>query len=497
MVSFTRLPAELQQEIGSPVWRTIAPGIEYREFYLGTPNHLYVARMERKNPHLTLESSLGQGKINGGLETVREMARREDQSINYWDEQWGNRSQVIVAINGFFYDPDTGIPRSGQVKSGWYAKRFDERERDSGFVWTLDRQAFFGECIAHPTRRQVITVLARGTTFLFEGINQPPKGDELIIYTPQFDAYTPTREASLEILVALEQPMIILPAPKMVRGIVRAIVEGNGVTPLLFDHIVLSSRGSTAQALKQSIEIGATIGISQEVRHFQSDCQTPHSFDWSKAYTAIGTNFTFLKAGKFQSFSDVGSVYRVPRTAIAYNDQYIFFIVVDGRQPFESRGMSVVELATFAKTYLGAIWGAGLDGGGSSTMVVLGELKNHPVTETSNSAVPEANVYLWQPIERAVANSLMMVALLPKEQSTSLAAGQSIIVQAGENIPLFAGPGTNFLIFAHVPVGAKGTILEHALNGVLAKGSYWWYVRIDPFEGWIDQQYLRLDADSG
>ncbi len=497
LASFTWSPAARHASADSPIWMEVAPGIEYRQFLLNTPNRVYVARMHRRFPNLTIESSLGQGKVNGGLETVRQMAQREDQSINYWGERWGNRSQAIVAINGFFYDPESGIPRSGLIKSGWYAKRFDERQRDSGFVWTLDRQAFIGSCIAHPTRRQTITVLDNRSSFLFEGINTPAKGEQLIIYTPQFDAFTPFRQASLEILVALEQPMTILPAPNMVLGVVRAIIEGNGNTPLPFDHVVLSSSGANAQAMKQAISVGSKIGISQEVRHFQSDCRTPRPIDWSKAYTAIGTNFTFLIEGRVQSFTDIGSIFRVPRTAIAYNEEYIFFIVVDGRQPFESHGMSIVELAVFAKNYLGATWGAGLDGGGSSTMVVLGELKNHPVTETSPQTLPGAPQTLWPTAERAVANSLIMALVLPKETSEAFEPGEAVVVQANEPIPLFAGPGSDFAIFTHLAPGTSGIILDHALNGVLAKGVYWWNVRFESAEGWISQEYLRVISASG
>ena len=85
-------------------WQTIASGIQYREFSISGPNHIYVARMDRVNPQVTLESSIAQGRLSGGLETVREMAARYDQSISYWGDEWGGRNQVVAAINGFFYD---------------------------------------------------------------------------------------------------------------------------------------------------------------------------------------------------------------------------------------------------------------------------------------------------------------------------------------------------------------------------------------------------------
>jgi Phosphodiester glycosidase len=63
-----------------------------------------------------------------------------------------------------------------------------------------------------------------------------------------------------------------------------------------------------------------------------------------------------------------------PRTAIGTNrnGRYIYLVVVDGRQPFYSKGATFAELADLLKD-LGAFNAMSLDGGGSSTMVVEGE----------------------------------------------------------------------------------------------------------------------------
>ena len=98
------LSPPLQPQDTSFLWQEVGMGIQYREFYLPGPNHVYVARMERDNPQVTLETSIAQGRLSGGLETVREMAGRYDQAINYWSEVWGSRNQVVVAINGSFFN---------------------------------------------------------------------------------------------------------------------------------------------------------------------------------------------------------------------------------------------------------------------------------------------------------------------------------------------------------------------------------------------------------
>ena len=68
-----------------------------------------------------------------------------------------------------------------------------------------------------------------------------------------------------------------------------------------------------------------------------------------------------------------------PRTAIAYvGENHYLLVVADGRTG-ESDGLTLYELATFLQT-LGAQTAYNLDGGGSSTMVFLGEVVNNPTT---------------------------------------------------------------------------------------------------------------------
>jgi hypothetical protein len=62
-----------------------------------------------------------------------------------------------------------------------------------------------------------------------------------------------------------------------------------------------------------------------------------------------------------------------PRTAIGYskNGKFLYLVVVDGRQPLYSQGMTLDELARLMIA-LGAHDAMSLDGGGSSTMVIRG-----------------------------------------------------------------------------------------------------------------------------
>lgn len=86
-------------------WEFVAPGIDYQKFHItnnGRPVDIFVSRMDRSNASATLDTSIAQGRMSGGTETVLGMAARYDQAVNYWGGVWGNRNNVAVAINGYF-----------------------------------------------------------------------------------------------------------------------------------------------------------------------------------------------------------------------------------------------------------------------------------------------------------------------------------------------------------------------------------------------------------
>ena len=68
---------------------------------------------------------------------------------------------------------------------------------------------------------------------------------------------------------------------------------------------------------------------------------------------------------------------RHPRSIIGCNDNYLLFIVVDGRQKGLSIGMTYPEMAALVKEY-GCTEAVELDGGGSSTLWAMGKILNSP-----------------------------------------------------------------------------------------------------------------------
>jgi hypothetical protein len=466
------------------LWQNLAPGIDYREFYLPQPNHIYVTRLDRANSQAFIETSLAQGRLGGGLETVRDQALRYDQALSFWDGEWGARYQVVAAINGGFFDPQSGLLLNGMIQSGWYARRFENRQTVGGFAWRLDRQAFVTECLVSAPGKQQVVLLKSQKTIPFDGINMPREKDQLVIYTPQYGPVTPSAKTGVEFLVETGRPLMILPSPEMITGTVREVIEGKGENFIPFDHIVLSAGGKTAQALKGLLQPGDQIGIAQEIRHLDGGCRKERSEGLEWTYAGLAGSDVFLREGEIQPLNDLEAVLRNPRTAVALNEQYVYFIVVDGRDQMRSLGMSMVELAVFAKLNLGATWGVAMDGGGSSTLVVNGEVKNNPNAETVVRARPDK-------IERVVANGLMMVLAQPIQRSQRFKTGETVTVSLDGDANLRLGPGTNYTPLAVISPGSQGVVLAHPLNGVLAKGYSWWKIAFGETVGWISESVLQ------
>lgn len=493
-------------------WVAVSPGVDYQLFQLPDPNNVHVARMDRSFPSLFLESSIGQGRLTGGVERVSDMSARYEGAINYWGQSWGQTSDVIVAINGSFFD-DSGIPDRGLIHGGWYARRFNDYENGSGLAWKLDGTVFVGECVAHLPNKQLITYLSSSLTNKFHGINTARGSDELIIYTPQYDRSTQTDDSGLEVLVEMVRPMLVLPQPSMALGTVHAILDQQGDTPIPFDHVVLSATGTMRTKLLANLQVGDVIGISNSITSYaDDDCTTPVSMDWTKTYAAVGGSYYFLENGVINSFSDPGATLRNPRTAIAFDAAFVYFIVVDGRDPGVSVGMTVDELALFARDTLGADYAINQDGGGSSTMVIDGVVVNTPSDLTPGPCTDFAYLPLLlnqpqgsapappaEPLEpltcmahteRPVANGMMMVAAQPMSASSVFSPGQAITNPAQATV--YLGPGDNYAELGSVPAASEGTILLNAagLDGVYAKGEYWWQVDFGALEGWVAESAL-------
>jgi hypothetical protein len=301
---------------------------------------------------------------------------------------------------------------------------------------------------------------ASGVTQTAGGVNRSRGADELIVYTPQYDSDTNTDNSGTEVLVEMTRPTLVLVASDRARGHIREIRQNQGSTPIPFDHVVLSATGTAATSLLANVNLGDEISLAQNYAN---------PGWWTKGYASVSGGEVFLSGGIVVG----GQTVKHPRTAAAYNEDHVFFVVVDGRST-QSVGMNMTELGNFCKDYLDADTGINLDGGGSSTMVVNGSVVNDP---------SDGN-------ERSVSNSIMMVSLQPKLQSTAFNSGDTVEVTTPSNLRL--GPGTNYTSLTNISPNTEGIIVDHSLRGIYAKGNYWWKCNFNGTVGWIFEGGLTL-----
>ncbi len=156
---------------------------------------------------------------------------------------------------------------------------------------------------------------------------------------------------------------------------VQVAINGDGFSPWWsnspvdyypHDGDAVAPRGTTASKGKvywTSAEAVPTLYISS---------RNQFSFDApARPYNAISGERLLLTGGNL--IPDLDNTAVQPRSAVGYskNGRYLYLVVVDGRQPLYSEGMTVQELAELMRS-VGAYYAMNLDGGGSSTMVVQG-----------------------------------------------------------------------------------------------------------------------------
>ena len=464
----------------SAQWSPIAPGLDYREMTLPGPVRVFIARADRATNSWTIDTMKAKGSMMFGHETVPAMAERYNDSIT----SDGHRYSIKVAINGDYYHPTTGVPMEGQIMAGWFVRRFGEDSGISGFVWTGDRRPFLGGSVHDGPALQRVT-FADGGKMEISQLNEPRNAGSLALYTWHFSTNTATAADGVEVLLRMKEPLTL---GTKARGEIVRVSDKTGSTPLPFNHAVLSAQGRAASELLRHARVGEAVS-------FRMDLQDPGKppikippQNWTGAYASLGGPKPILVNGtvprdweaKAKKYAEQGkkhgSVVTDPRTAIAYNDRYIFFAVIDGRSPI-SKGMTFTEAGFFCRDELKATDAILQDGGGSSTLWIDGKVRNIP----SGKGKDEKYGLL-----RPVANGCFIAEVLPPKKSDAFREGQAVTVK-GE---LRLGPGSTFGTLSMSASAGAGKITAEPLNGIYAKGTYWWHCQLGRVEGWASADQL-------
>lgn len=280
----------------------------------------------------------------------------------------GAREGALVSINGGFFAP-RGQPLGLLVIDGeWITHPIKGRTclgiTDDGKL-LMGRVTFDGCVIAD----------GAGTVAL-DGLNcGHVNPNEAIAYTKRWGPKLAGHPTAVRVVIS--KTGVITLVEKWQRDVV--IPPGG---------FVISAVGAKAKQLEKARR-GGTAKVTLRTKP-----------NWPNLRHAIGGGPRLVKNGQvfitadLEGFASDVRAGRAPRTAVGIRpDGQVLLVTVDGRQPGISEGVTLRELASLM-IKLGARDAMGLDGGGSTTLWLEGQIMNRPSDG----------------VERRVSNALVVVA---------------------------------------------------------------------------------------
>lgn len=335
---------------GSPSNPPVGPGLEYIHRQIGDrPMAIFIVKVDRHNKALGLATTLANDNI-AGLETVGDQAEGFDR----------NQGKPVAAVNGDFFIIRVGLyqgdPTGLQIVDGELVSRPHTR---SVSFW-IDENG-------KPHANQVVPrfhVTWPGGTTTTLWLNEDRSNDRATLFTPTFASSTRTPDGREYVLERSgDGPWLPLRAGRTYTARVREVRE-SGNTAIASDAMVLSIGPKLASAVP-AVSVGQELKLSTATRP-----------DLRNVNVALGGGPLLVSNGR-RLYAPSAEAPRHPRTVIGWNDDFYFLIVVDGRRPGHSIGMTYPELGELC-TELGCTTAMNLDGGGSSTLWVGGQVVNRP-----------------------------------------------------------------------------------------------------------------------
>ena len=356
----------------------VGPGINHHHAYLPNgPWHIQILEIDLSDTMNTLET-VKAGDAIAGYERTSSMANRMDFEGH----------TVVGAINGDFY-ASGGISIGAQIIKGTLLKRPYPR---SVFAMSVDKVPYIG-IVSYNGQVSKHDSLS----LTIHGINEVRNENQVILYNRFSGSTTGTNQWGVELeLQYLDHPVGVNQTVVAIVTAKDSILEtghGNMTIPQNLGG-VLSGHGTSRDYINEHYFVGDTLLINLNL--------PPATSVLSEL---IGGTPRIIRNGarsvewEAESVSSSFAYDRHPRTAVGSNadSTIVYFFTVDGRQGGYSVGMSLFELADYMLEW-GVYQGINLDGGGSTAMVVRGEVVSSPSDAGG---------------ERSVANALMAISKAP------------------------------------------------------------------------------------
>jgi len=330
----------------------IAPGVTYeRRVIPEGPWVIDIVRVLRATGEVALRPTLALGQVLGRA-TIAEQLPPSTET-----------SRPVAAVNGDFFvmtGEEAGLPIGAHV---------------AGHV--LIRSGHDSPTVAFGPGGQVAICSVGfsgkvhrddGAERVLDGLNQAVPAGGLVLFSPDYGLRSHSVDG-LSVVVRADEGMLPLDLDDEIAGTVELVVDGPADIPR--DGLVVAGAGSAADFLR-AFSPGRRVRVA---------VASPGLPGWARG--AVSGGPILVRHGAVVGADEV----RHPRTAIGFNDGQIVLVTVDGRQPGWSVGMTLTELANLMLS-LGCTEAMSLDGGGSTTMWVRGEVKNRP---SDGSPRPVAN----------------------------------------------------------------------------------------------------------
>ncbi len=310
------------------------------------PWSVHVLKIDRARKDYELHTTLARGG-SFGLSTLSEQVKTLPAELG----------TPLAAINGDFWNPGRqyeGDPMGLLILRGELVSAPAGRSA----VWIDGTGDLHGTNVF----AQFKVAWPNGQTTPF-GLNEERSSSSAVLYTPVIGANTRTR-GGRELVLERNGTNDWLPlqADAALSARVAAVRDG-GNSPLNASQLVLSLGPQLAEQVPP-VAVGSVLTLSTTM----SPCL--HGVK-----TALGGGPMLVRNGQTLAFN--GAQSRHPRSAVGWNDKYLFFVEVDGRQRTISIGMTLQELANYL-VKLGCTEGINFDGGASSTFWVHGQVMNSP-----------------------------------------------------------------------------------------------------------------------
>lgn len=254
-----------------------------------------------------------------------------------------SRNNSIVAINGTYFKPQTGVPLGTlMINKKVYTGPIYNR-----VAMGIGRNEFKMAQVQFNS-----TIKSGRHSLIVDNINQPRMlSTYVLLYTKDWGQNSPT-------------------PPKY--G-VNIAIQNNKITTISYGSTLIPENGYVISGPKSKLEpFLLAKKIELDVKMIPEWNDINHIISGGPYLVKDGNVFIDVTAEKLNAITG-----KNPRTAIGYTaDNEFIMVTVDGREK-TSVGMTLGELARMMKSF-GCINAMNLDGGGSSVMYVNGRIVNNP-----------------------------------------------------------------------------------------------------------------------